>query len=347
MIDSRRRELAEAITNTHYERFPELEARYGPIGRVRCLEDAEFHLSFLSEAMANQLPHLFADYIGWAKAMLQGRGIPPEDLAVNLDCMRQALRQSLPEPVGGVADRYIAAGLEELPRLPGEPATFLLDDAPHTALAREFLQALLDGQRQRASRMILDAVADGITVRDIYLHVFQPSQREIGRLWQINRLTVAQEHYCTAATQLIMSQLYANIFSSEKNGRTMVATCVSGDLHEIGVRMVSDFFEMEGWSTFYVGANAPTSSIVSLLVEQKAELLAVSATMTFHVHVVEELIAAVRKDPRLAHVKVIVGGYPFNLAPDLWRSIGADACANDALDAVAIARRLVGLPEGR
>ena len=66
---------------------------------------------------------------------------------------------------------------------------------------------------------------------------------------------MAQEHYCTAATQLIMSQLYPYIFTTGKNGRVLVGTCVSGDLHEIGVRMVSDFFEMEGWDTFYL---APT-----------------------------------------------------------------------------------------
>ena len=80
------------------------------------------------------------------------------------------------------------------------------------------------------------------------------------RYWQMNRLTVAQEHYCTAATQMIMSQLYPYIFEGERNGRVLVATCVAENLHEIGVRMVTDFFEMDGWDTFYLGANVPTAS---------------------------------------------------------------------------------------
>ena len=70
----------------------------------------------------------------------------------------------------------------------------------------------------------------------------------------MNLLSVAQEHYCTAATQLVMSQLYPRIFSTERRGRTLVAARVADDLHEIGLRMVADFFEMEGWDTFYVGA---------------------------------------------------------------------------------------------
>lgn len=76
-------------------------------------------------------------------------------------------------------------------------------------------------------------MAAGTPVKEIHLHVFQPAQYEVGRLWQMNRITVAQEHYCTAATQLIMSQLYPHIFASVKNGCTLGATCVGGDLHEV------------------------------------------------------------------------------------------------------------------
>src|SRR5947208_2720790 len=95
---------------------------------------------------------------------------------------------------------------------PGDLPTLLEGDDPLTELARQYLRALLAGERQGASRLILDAVKAGVPVRDIYLHVFQRCQQEAGRLWQVNRLTVAQEHYATAATQLIMAQLYPHVF---------------------------------------------------------------------------------------------------------------------------------------
>jgi methanogenic corrinoid protein MtbC1 len=156
----------------------------------------------------------------------------------------------------------------------------------------------------------------------------------------MNLLSVAQEHYCTAATQLIMSQLYPHIFETEKNGRTLVATCVAGDLHEIGVRMVADFFEMEGWDTFYLGANAPTACVLETLAERRADVLAISATITPHVRAVAGLIAAVRSSPAGRDIKIMVGGYPFNIAPDLWRRVGADAGARDALESIAVANQL-------
>jgi methanogenic corrinoid protein MtbC1 len=152
---------------------------------------------------------------------------------------------------------------------------------------------------------------------------------------------VAQEHYCTAATQLIMSQLYPHVFAgARRSGCSLVATCVAGDLHEIGVRMVSDFFEMEGWDTFYLGANTPTASLLRTLEERRADVLAVSATMTFHLRAVQELIAAVR-ERKGDQIKILVGGYPFNLAPDLWRIVGADGVGRNALESVVVAERLL------
>jgi methanogenic corrinoid protein MtbC1 len=339
-LDARRRPLAEAVTDRQYQLRPDLAERYGERGRAHCLKDAEYHLSYLAESIATASPALFADYVDWAKVMLASRGIPAEDLAVNLEVVREILRRELPEGQGSLAGEYVETGLKVLQGGAGSEEEACETD-PLYDLSQRYLRALLDGQRHAASRMIQSSVESGVSVRDVYLHVFQRTQYEIGRLWQTNRLSVAQEHYCTAATQLVMSQLYPYIFSNRKNGRILVGSCVAGDLHEIGVRMVSDFFEMDGWDTFYLGASTPASDLVRTLEERQADVLAVSATMAFHVRPVVELIAAVRS--RLGDgVKVLVGGYPFNVDPELWTRIGADGYARDASQAIDLANRLVG-----
>jgi methanogenic corrinoid protein MtbC1 len=340
LINARRDRLAEIITTRQYELQPELLARYGAAGRAKCLQDAGFHLSYLTESIAASQPSLFADYIAWAKVMLEGRGVPACDLARNLEVMRDSLRQELPAEMGALAIEYIETGLRHLPQLPSDQPTFMGDSQPLAALAKQYLNALLRGERHIASRLILEAVDEGASISDIYLHVFQRCQHEIGRLWQMNLLSVAQEHYCTAATQLIMSQLYPHLSGAEKNGRKLLATCVAGDLHEIGVRMVSDFFEMEGWNTFCLGANAPTASVLETVAEREPHVLAISVTITPHVRAVAGLIDAVRSSDETRDVKIIVGGYPFNVAPELWQSIGADGCAHDAQQSVAVATRL-------
>lgn len=338
-LEARRRFLAEAVTARCFEARPDLLSRYGEQGRSECLKDTEYHLSYLAEALATASPSLFVDYVAWAKVMLATRNIPSEDLASNLEALCEALRGELPNGLGDVVCEYIESGLLALGK--PLPAVEACETDPLYDLSRRYTSTLLDGKRHAASRLIQQSVEAGVSIRDLYLHVFQRSQHEIGRLWQTNQLSVAQEHYCTAATQLIMSQLYPYILSTEKNGRSLVATCVAGDLHEIGIRMVSDFFEMEGWDTFYLGANTPAPSVIRTLVDRKADVLAVSATMGFHVRAVAELIAAVRAGSANG-VKVIVGGYPFNIDSDLWRRVGADGSAPDALASVALAEQLAG-----
>ncbi len=240
-----------------------------------------------------------------------------------------------PEPAADLSD----AALQALPSPPANAPSFLIQDAPLASLTRAYLTALLDGDRRQASTLILDAVAGGVPVKDIYLNVFQPAQYEVGRLWQIHDISVAQEHYCTAATQLIMSQLYPHIFAAASTGGTLVATCVSGDLHEIGVRMVADFFEMEGWNTYYLGASTPAEEVVGALVERKADILAISASISSHLRAVSALISVVRANVACRNVTILVGGYPFAVAPDLWRQIGADGTASDAQAAIALANQ--------
>ncbi len=342
-LDVQKGRLANAITEEYYRQHPELNVRYNKDVRDNIFRDNQYHLAYLAEAIAADHPSFFASYIGWAKVLLNGMKIPSEELARNLNIVRTVLQHELQHFEGiDLIHTYIEQGLHELPTLPSELSSFIQPTHPHAELAHQYLQHLLRGERHLASRLILDAVEkQNVNIKEIYLDVFQFTQYEIGRLWQMNQISVAQEHYCTAATQLIMSQLYTYIFSTEKLNKTMVATCVGGDLHELGVRMVADFFEMEGWDTYYLGANTPTFSVLQELREREATLLAVSVTMTFHVRAAEALIEAVRADEKCRHVKIMVGGHPFNLEPMLWKQVGADGYSRNAQEAIELSNQLI------
>jgi len=333
--------LAEALVTRQFAAHPDLEKRYGAVGRQKCLQDANYHLAYLADAMNAGDPALFANYVAWVKVMLGARGIPSEDLVRHLANTRAVVGDALGGDAGTMAAAYIDVGLAQLPSLPVLTPTHLADDEPHVALARAYLGALLRGERQLASRMILDAVESGVPVKDIYLHVFQATQHEVGRLWQLNEINVGQEHYCTAATQLVMSQLYPHIFTSGKHVGTLVATCVAGDLHEMGIRMVTDFFEMDGWNTYYLGANTPAQAVLDVVVHRRAQVLAVSATISLHLRAVSELIEKVRARPECQALKIIVGGYPFRVAPELWRKVGADGWASSVDEAIEMANRWI------
>jgi MerR family transcriptional regulator, light-induced transcriptional regulator len=332
--------LAEDILTKQYALQPELCRRYTQAQRETCLQDIKYHLSYLVEAVANAQPSLFIEYVKWSKTLFTSLHIPVKELVVNLNCMREVLGIQLTlEDMPGI-DEFIDLALQTLEQSPAQISSFISDDTALSRLARRYIDALLANDRHAAGEMVIEAVERGTSVKDIYLDIFQTSQYEIGRLWQTRQISIAQEHYCTAATQLIMSRLYPHVFSSQKKNKSLVAACAPGELHEIGVRMVSDFFEMEGWDTYYLGANTPVKSIIQFLAERKATLLALSATITPNVGKVAEIISAVRAAEAGKAAKIIVGGYPFKIAPELWRTVGADCSAVTAAEALTAAQQL-------
>jgi methanogenic corrinoid protein MtbC1 len=213
-------------------------------------------------------------------------------------------------------------------------------DSDYHNLANRYLELLFRNDAETAIVLLLNAVHDGLPLKELYLQVLQPAQYELGRLWQTGKITVADEHYCTAATQQVMSRLYPRIFSTLRNGKILVAACSKGELHEIGLRMVADLFELDGWDTHFFSAATPQDSILQTLADTRPDLLALSATMFQHVPDLQILIAAVHAANLPAPLKIMVGGYPFNADPELWRRIGADSTAHGAEEAVREGNRL-------
>lgn len=205
--------------------------------------------------------------------------------------------------------------------------------------AKAYLDALLRGDREQAWRIVDQRAESGASVQDVYLRIFQAAQYEIGRLWETNQVTVAQEHYGTAATQLLMSRFHDRIFSTPRQGKTALVAGAGGELHELGPRMVADFLELEGWDTYFLGTNLPPSEIAAWAAEKGTlDLACLSCTMSHHVAELTDAVSAVRA--AIPRIKILVGGRPFNQGSFEWRRTGADGYAADAAGAAELARRI-------
>jgi methanogenic corrinoid protein MtbC1 len=301
----------------------------------------KYQLLYLSESIEYSTPELFLNALEWGKSYMGSLGLDSSHIVFLLNSIKNTLSKSLPEEARDVALGFIDKGLADIKEYPDKIPSFITDDNRYKKEAKKYLDLLIDSKRSDAGKMILDMAENGVPVKDIYLDIFQMTQYEVGRLWQIGKITVAQEHYCTAATQLIMSQLYDYIFQSENFEKTFIGTCVSGELHEIGIRMLSDLLEMEGWDTYYLGANMPPESIVESIISEEADLVGISATMTFHLSKAEKLIKTIRAEPKCDRAKIIVGGYVFNMDPGLYKKIGADTYGRDLEESIKKANAIV------
>jgi methanogenic corrinoid protein MtbC1 len=105
--------------------------------------------------------------------------------------------------------------------------------------------------------------------------------------------------------------------------------------------MVGDFFEMEGWDTYYLGANTPANTITEAIEEYNADIVGLSIAMPYHQSVVKNVINEIRQNLGSRKTKILIGGNGLNQKPDIWRSLGADGYAPDAEKAVELANKLI------
>ncbi len=208
---------------------------------------------------------------------------------------------------------------------------------------REYLETLLKGDKERAFDSVLEMVRNGESPGSIYRSLLTPALYEVGRRWERNEVDVSDEHFVSAATLTLMGRLHPFFERPEKKLGTVVALTAGGELHEIGIRMVSDHLEETGWECFLIGSNVPTASVYRALVERNADLLAISVTMERAIDSAENIIAHVKSaangDGGLMP-KIIVGGQAFSRDPDIAPAIGADGYARTPEELKTLLRTL-------
>jgi methanogenic corrinoid protein MtbC1 len=316
--------VALEVTNAFLDRHPDWRVRYGPRAMSAGVQDAGYHVAFLAAAVEADDPAAFAGYARWTAGVLGARGIESSFLAENLAQVQRALAARLDAGGASVLARHFQAALDALalePASRGEPVLGLT--------AQVFLQAIITGQRHAAVEIAKEALRSGLSLRDLYIDVFQPALYDVGCRWESNRLTVAQEHIATAITQYVMAQVYEapDVRTAAARGH-IVLTGVEGELHSVGAVMVGDLLETSGFHVRFLGTNLPSASILGVIRDIRPSHFGISATMLFNVGAVRQLIRAVRAE-FADRVAIVVGGAAFRTNPDLWQQVSADAYAAD------------------
>lgn len=174
---------------------------------------------------------------------------------------------------------------------------------------QNFLEALLNGKRSESTAMVMQELAQQKSVQTLYEALFKTALYRIGDLWQEGKISVAAEHLASAVVEAIMNELYDRVITVGHTGKTMVAACVEGELHRIGIRMVADIFEMNGWHAYFLGANTPDADLFDFIHKNTPDALALSLSNVHRLAVLEKTVEAVRRE--FPDLPVLVGGWAF------------------------------------
>jgi len=211
-------------------------------------------------------------------------------------------------------------------------------------LLNQISQSLVDGDPDATFSLTGQALSAGLEPLMIIREGLMPGMNIVGDFFAkgdyfLPDLIIAAEGM-KRAMELLEPELSARQQVVESPGTVVMGT-VKGDIHEIGKSLVATMLSANGFKVYDLGVDVPISSFIAKIKETQANLVGLSALLTTTMTVQREVIKTLVAEGLRDQVKVMVGGAPVTRG---WaEEIGADGYAEDAMGAVALARRLVSI----
>ena len=204
----------------------------------------------------------------------------------------------------------------------------------------ELYDAILVGKLEDAVKVTKIAVEEGMTPHEIINQYMIKAMEEIGSRFEAGKVFVpnllmsarAMRGALDVLKPLMQGQVDSYI------GKIVIGT-VKGDLHDIGKNLVASMFEGCGFEVINLGVDVSSDKVISAALENKADIICMSALLTTTMNYMKEVVAAVEASELKGKVKIMVGGAPVNDA--FAKAIGADAYTSNANAAVVMAKKLI------
>lgn len=208
-------------------------------------------------------------------------------------------------------------------------------------IMNEFKNYFEDENKEQAVKYILSKLENGeIDVLDLYMEILTPVQNETQCKLEDKRICIWKEHVRTSIIRTIVECCYPYII--EKRNRmnygytgTAVVICPPEEYHDLGARMVSDFFTICGLNSIYVGSNTPYRDFYQAIDIVRPDIVAISVSNYYNLVVTKKIIEDIRKTVTYP-LKIVVGGHAFNADETKYKQFGADYFAKTFDDIVKI-----------
>lgn len=201
-------------------------------------------------------------------------------------------------------------------------------------------KSVIEGGKEEVKKLVQQAITEGMALDKLLSEGLIAGMNVVGERMRNHEMFIPEvlrsANAMSAGMDLMTPLLIKGEFSL---GTKVVLGTVKGDLHDIGKNLVGMMFKGAGFQVVDLGVDVPAEKFVQAVVEQKAEVLAMSALLTTTMPAMRNTIEALQDAGLQEKVKVIVGGAPLSL--EYANKIGADGYARDAARAVDKVRELI------
>lgn len=322
--------------------YPAISSLIGHAGMARLFEFNREHAKLVRAALRLSDFELLVRGHAWFVRAYQAQGFWRSLFPEAMLAWLRAVQSHMDTPTAAEVSRVYRFLMENDREFNGERETAGAESAPPTTGV--FTEALLAGDEALCLEVAEAVLArrEGLPV--LYDEVLAKAMAAVGALWESGKADSTTERIAVGIVERVMG-MAATRFDLHRvaDGPRAVVACAPEEQHALGARMVADLLRLDGWNVTYLGASPVAGDLVKLLRRQRPALLALSVAMPGHLVEVKNLVGAIRGDPALDGVRVVLGGAVLQLVSERTvRGLGVDGGARDARGAVRAAAAVTG-----
>ncbi len=242
--------------------------------------------------------------------------------------------------INDIANELVRNEIEEYLEQPDERESVIETFVKCSASMQAIGAALIDGQHKTVDQLTQNALADGVPALEVMDDGLIAAMRIVGIKFRENFIYVPEVLSCARAMKAGMAHIEPILSASgiEPIGRVVMGT-VKGDLHDIGKNLCIMMLRGAGFEVFDLGVDTSADEFLEAVEGHNAPLMGMSALLTTTMPNMAVTIETFIDEGIRDDVKVMVGGAP--VSQEFADDMGADGYGKDAMECVALAKRLV------
>jgi MerR family transcriptional regulator, light-induced transcriptional regulator len=206
-------------------------------------------------------------------------------------------------------------------------------------LYSEFISFLDRLNKEKCVQLVLSNLDEkNIDIVTLYNEILTAAQYEDLCKTGPRESCIWEEHVRTSIVRTIIECCYPYVikerdqkYGPSSKGRAVVL-CPPGELHEIGARIISDFFILCGCDALFVGANTPQEDILNALKHIKPQYIAISITNYYNLVAARSVILKIAALKGEFPFQIILGGQACRHNDGICRQMSTDMILNSFED---------------
>ncbi len=207
---------------------------------------------------------------------------------------------------------------------------------------KEISAAFIRLEGDKTMALLEQALGAGVDPIEILQQGVTAALKEVGRKFEAGEYFLAELMMAGKLGERAMELIATHL--PETTGPTkgtLVIGAVQGDLHDIGYGLVANQLKLAGFEVHKLGVNLPSMTFIDKALELNADIIGLSAFLVTTIPNCAEVVSYLKDMGIRDNYKVIIGGA--DTTKEKADAMGCDGQADNAVEAVALCERLMGL----